>query len=170
MFELLGLQSISSAHGRLWPVVCLRLGQILAGFSTMQSFLMSRLFLWPRWWWNHWEVWLPFKKANTVKAVCSGWYRVLHWEPSFDEARLHRAAVCNGSMLLNSILLYAARLAYFLRKCYVSSFPICLCRDVSHRWFRSAVVKPMLRAEGNRASQGHDVCCVTACVCTFIRL
>lgn len=34
-----------------------------------------------------------------------------------------------------------------LSSCYVSSFPICLCRDVSHRWFRSAVVKPMLRAE-----------------------
>lgn len=41
----------------------------------------------------------------------------------------------------------------------VFMFHIRLCRQVSHSWFRSAVVKPMLRAEGNKAAQGHDVCC-----------
>ena len=38
-------------------------------------------------------------------------------------------------------------------------FHMRLCREASHRWLRSAVVKPMLRAEGNGAIPGHDVCC-----------
>ncbi len=47
--------------------------------------------------------------------------------------------------------------SFFL--CCVFMFHMRLCREVSHRWFRSAVVKPTLRAEGNRAAEGHDVCC-----------
>lgn len=44
-----------------------------------------------------------------------------------------------------------------------------MCREVRHRWFRSAVVRPTLRLRETDPLRAMT-CAVTACVCTFIRL
>ena len=76
---------------------------------------------------------------------------------------LHRADMSSSSHVIKQHLLYAARsaplyeasdaanaCAGFFLFCFFWRFVLMfhMCREVRHRWFRSAVVRPTLRAEG----------------------
>lgn len=78
---------------------------------------------------------------------------------SNSSSKLLRSVYCTLRTQLHRSKPSGPRLQCCFFLCCVFVFRIHLHREVSHRWFRSAVVKPTLRAEGTRAAEGHDVCC-----------